>query len=640
LPSRAIAERAGLIGWGLALWLGWAGGVVVAGGSPFDRAMPFFVAAMLAAFASSFTWPSLVSCTLAAIQALPTPRSRASVVASGAALCLLALPLTAALDYAVAAWAWVIGVLAITLACAVPERFERPSRSTQVLLAITLAAFLLRVVDLAALPPEVHGDEAAVGNDARLLFTFNQPNLFGLGWYQIDEISFAISAAFMHVFGDNLFGLRLASAVQGTLSITFTYLLVQRLFSMRAAVIAACLLAGNEVHLHFSRTGFTYMQAGIVTVLLLYLMHRALDRRGLLDYVLFGIVGGLSLLVYAAARLAPVLVVLYLAHLLVRERMAFVRAHGVGLLVAVAMALVLFAPMLVVYSMDPSAFNVRTGDVSVVSGTGYAHQLAAYQVTTLTDVLRIQTQRTLESFVFGGEQSQQFAHPTPLLDPWTGALFVAGVAAFSWRLRQPAYFLLGMWLWLSLILGLILTVDAPFSPHMTGMLPLLGIYPALFVDAGWRSGERLKPTIARPAFAAFAGAVVMFALVANVRDYVQVHVVTLQPAGFATLLGRYIADVNARYRVYLISRRETSLTYDSTRFLAPNPDAEDLHDQPLTTLRRPTNGKGMAFVVEAALPDAAGRLAELRARYPGGDEAAHRNTRGDLLFTTYELPPA
>ena len=106
-------------------------------------------------------------------------------------------------------------------------------------------------------------------------------------------------------------------------------------------------------------------------------------------------------------------------------------------------------------------------------------------------------------------------------------------------------FLLGMWLWLSLILGLILTVDAPFSPHMTGMLPLLGIYPALFVDAGWRSAERLKSTIARPAFAAFAGAVVMFALVANVRDYVQVHVVTMQPAGFATLLGRYIVDVNA-----------------------------------------------------------------------------------------------
>ena len=92
----------------------------------------------------------------------------------------------------------------------------------------------------------MHGDEAAVGNDARLLFTFDQPNLFGLGWYQIDEISFAISAAFMHVFGDNLFGLRLASAVQGTLSITFTYLLVQRLFSMRAAVVAACLLAGTR----------------------------------------------------------------------------------------------------------------------------------------------------------------------------------------------------------------------------------------------------------------------------------------------------------------------------------------------------------------------------------------------------------
>ena len=41
-------------------------------------------------------------------------------------------------------------------------------------------------------------------------------------------------------------------------------------------------------------------------------------------------------------------------------------------------------------------------------------------------------------------------------------------------------------------------------------------------------------------------------------DVLLLHAVLLQPASFATLLGHYIVDINARYRVYLISRRDTS----------------------------------------------------------------------------------
>jgi hypothetical protein len=370
---------------------------------------------------------------------------------------------------------------------------------------------------------------------------------------------------------------------------------------------------------------------------MLYLTVRALDRRGLLDYVLLGLVGGLSPLVYAAARLAAVLVALYLLHTLVRERGQFVRAHAVGLAVTVVAALVFVAPMGIVYSRDPATFNVRTGDISVLSGPGFQHQLGAYRVFSLADVLRIQTQKTLEAFVYSGEASQQYAHPAPLLDPWTGALFVAGVGAFAWRLREPAYFMLNTWLWLSLLLGAVFTVDAPFSPHLTGMLPLLGILPALYLEAGWRVAERIKQRIARPVFAAVAACIGILSLVANVRDYVQVHAVALQPAGFATLLAGYITSVNADYRVYLISRPDTSINYETTRFLAPNPDAMDLHDGPLGTVE-PRSGKRIAFVVESAMPNAMQRLDEVRQRYPGGREEPHRNTRGDLLFVSYEVP--
>jgi Dolichyl-phosphate-mannose-protein mannosyltransferase len=625
----------------MALWLAFAGEVTVVSGRPFDNARPWFLAAVGVALVSSLGWPELPACKLASQAETPARGARVVGLLGAAALMLLAVPLTIAQAHALAAAAWLLGVAGAVVTSVVPNRprWSRPSPASLALLAITLGAFVLRAVDLANLPPEVHGDEAAVGLEARRLLTGQVTDLFGLGWYQIDEISFAISAAAMRVFGNNLFGLRMASVILGTLSVTVTFLFAQRLFSTRVAIMAASLVSVAEMHVHYSRTGFTYIQGCVLTVLLLYLLVRALERRSLLDYVLLGLVGGLSLLVYAAARIAPFLAALYVVQCLVRERLAFVRAQWLGLTVAFVFALIFLSPMAVVYSKDPSAFNVRTGDISVLSGPGFSHELSAYHVSTLNEVLAIQARKTLEAFVYSGESSQQYAHTAPLLDPWTGALFVAGVGAFAWRLRHPTYFLLTTWLWLSLLFGSVFTVDAPFSPHLVAILPLLGILPALFLEAGWRSASRLKASIGRPAFAGAAVGLLVLALVANVRDYTQIHTVALQPARFAASLGRYITQVNDHYRVYLISRPDTSVNYDTTRFLAPNPDAVDLHAAPLTDVPSPGVGKGMAFVVEAALPIAPLRLEELRRRYPGGQGEAHRNTRGDLLFTSYLVAP-
>jgi Dolichyl-phosphate-mannose-protein mannosyltransferase len=313
LPFSLIADRAGFLGWALALLLAAAGEVAVVTGQPFERARVLFLLAMVVALVSSVTWPTLPRCgtrryrvaPLAFAAGLPLGRqdlagwTRLFVLAGGALLALGAVPLTASRVYAPAATVWLLGITLIAVACVfrTRPRISRPSASTMALIAITLGTFALRVVNLTSLPPEVHGDEAAIGNDARRLLSGEQPNLFGLGWYQIDEISFGISAAFMRLFGNNLFGLRIAAVVQGTLSVSFTFLLVQRLFNLRMAIMAACLLSVAEIHVHYSRTGFHYIQACFTTVLLLYMLVRALDRRGFVDYVLLGLVGGLSLLV-------------------------------------------------------------------------------------------------------------------------------------------------------------------------------------------------------------------------------------------------------------------------------------------------------------------------------------------------------
>ena len=186
--------------------------------------------------------------------------------------------------------------------------------------------------------------------------------------------------------------------------------------------------------------------------------------------------------------------------------------------------------MAVVYSARPGEFNLRLNEISILQPRGLNHELGAYGVSSFGEVLAIQTQKTLEAFNFSGETSLQYGHPAPLLDFWNGALFVVGIGAFAFRVLHPTYLLLSAWLWLTLLLGSVLTVDAPFSPHLTGMLPLLGIYSALYVETGWRAAESVFGRAVRFVAVPLVAGIVVAAAVSNVRDYVQVHSTRLQPA--------------------------------------------------------------------------------------------------------------
>jgi 4-amino-4-deoxy-L-arabinose transferase-like glycosyltransferase len=641
----------GAAAWCVALGVALVGQFEVASGRPIEQARPFYVGAAVLALVGVWLLERGLTpteqITVPAEQTGPAGRRSTGVMLLGTALMLSAVPLTVVHLYTVAAAVWLSGLYLLIVGAALANvrlhSWIRPrlNRSQLVevvgVLGVTLCAFVLRFVDLVNLPPQVHGDEAAVGIAARKLLTGQADNLFGLGWYEIPNPSFGVPAAFMRIFGDDLFGLRTASVCLGTLTVLLTYLLVRQMFTSRVAIVAAALLAVAEIHIHYSRIGVTYMQAGCATVLLLYLLLRALRRRRMTDYVLLGLAGGLCLVVYAAAQMAPVLVVLYIGHAILRDR-GFVRVHARGLALAAAAGVLFFAPMTVAYAGQLSAFNSRAAGISILGHDGLQHELSAYGVGSLDEVLRLQVQKTLEGFIATGETSDQYGHRAPLVDVWTGALLVVGVGGFALRLRDPRYFLLATWLWMTLLFGSVLTVDAPFSPRLVGMLPLLAIFPAIFVETGWKAAEQLGGCTGRMLMGSAAAAVVGLALVANVRDYTQVHVVQFQPAGFATVLSHYVSDINDRYHVYLISRPDTSLGYDTTRFLVPDLDGTDLRDGPLPS-SPPPSGKGMAFIVEGVMPDFSARLEQVQQRYPAGLAELHRSSRGDLLFASVLVDP-
>src|SRR5207245_489534 len=113
-------------------------------------------------------------------------------------------------------------------------------------------AFGLRFFGLREIPLDVHGDEAAVGIEARQILSGAVTNLFGLGWAGLPELSFIPSAITLRLVSNDLFGLRLASVIQGTLSVGLLYGVAKRLFSKRVAFLSAFVLAVSQMAIQYS----------------------------------------------------------------------------------------------------------------------------------------------------------------------------------------------------------------------------------------------------------------------------------------------------------------------------------------------------------------------------------------------------
>ena len=537
-------------------------------------------------------------------------------------------------------WLWLMALLAVLLGAFLVDdhRWHVPRISpleASALLGILAVAIWLRFPNLASIPPNVHGDEVSIGLDARAIMAGDMPAVFAVGWYDVPALSFTVHAATMRLFGDDLFGLRMASAIEGIGTIVLLYLLGRRLWGPRPALLAAALMAVAAWHIHFSRTGFHYMQAPLATLLALYFLERGLQEERTLDWVLCGFALGFSIEVYYAARLAPVIVALYLGYRAVRRR-DFLQTHARGLLALAFAALVFVAPMADVFLQDPSNFNARTAGVLVTSPDNFRHEADGYQVGTLGEVLAIQAERTLEAFNILGETSLQYGHPAPLLDFWTGALLAMSAIAILLRPGSARGFLLALWVWLTLLAGSVLTVDALFSPRVLLVLPALLLGPALILDRAWSAVTALSGRIGTYAFALPVVALLGLALQANMHDYFDVQVVQREPAGRFTLLASYAAGIQNRYRLYAIGQTDWTLTSEAPRFLVPTVAAVNVRDGPLALpLDHIPQDRGVAFLVENGTADFSQRLDAIQRAYPVGHGEVVFERPGNPTLTSY-----
>lgn len=537
--------------------------------------------------------------------------------------------------YGQAFWLWVPALVLISLSVVLLGGGPLRPRLRDLGISLGLIAFALawRVPGLDHIPAEVHGDEGAVGIGARHILRGDVNNFFATGWAGIPQLSYVIPAPFMALFGDNLVGFRLASVAQGTLTIVLTYLITRELFGVRIGVLAALLTAMAHWHVHFSRSGVSYMQSAFISALVIWLIVRGVRTARPIYWLLAGFAAGAAFEVYYSSRLAPGIAAAYVGHCLLRERWAFVRRQWPGMVAAVVGALLFFGPMVVFLGRHPELLMSRSSAVAVTN-PGVLHHLEQTQhVQGLPSVLLMQTRNAMLAFNLLGETSIQYGHRAPLMDYWSGILWLLGLAVVTLRVTSSRYFILSAWFWMTLFIGGVMTADALFSPRVLIFAPVLYVFVALILDAGWRAVGALGGRFASYSFALPVAGFLVLAGQQNYDQYFVLHMTKLQPAGFHTDLSKYINSLDNRYRVYWVAPNDAFLQYDTSNFLVKEWDAVDYMGRTLELPvdRVPAN-KGIVFIVRHGWPGAEGEVRRIEQAYPGTTEELHSTITGYPLY--------
>jgi len=316
--------------------------------------------------------------------------------------------------------------------------FDRPNRTsaeseppaglfTARLLVVLLAAGFFRLYKISELPLGPSADEIFTLNNtieilSRPFDLFGQTPLFIEGWVETTHLYLYFNLLIVTLFGVSYWSMKLFSVLPGIVACAILFVLCRRLVGERIAFWSALIFASAHWPVRLSRYGWDVSFMLMTFALALALLLAAFKNARALPAYLAGAAAGLGLYSYLGARICAfsLLAGLLLEAGIRRER-AILRQSAAF---ATGLALVAF-PLLCYYLAHPAAYGVRTGELSVFNG-------AAPFATMAENIWR----HALMLFVRGGVYARDNFPGLPMLDPLTGLVCVAGLAAALRRIHD------------------------------------------------------------------------------------------------------------------------------------------------------------------------------------------------------------
>lgn len=309
------------------------------------------------------------------------------------------------------------------------QAFTRKYGVWIVLAAIVLLGVFFRFYQLDQLPPGLHPDEAANGQDVFRIFTGDIRPLYATNGPR-ESLFFFFQAAFVKLLGNTVLALRMAPALMGVFAIVALYYWGKDWFGQRVGLLAAFFLAVNPWVVIISRDGFRASMTPLMVALVAYFGGRAIKTKKTINFVLAGISLGLGMYTYTAFQLmvAATFGLLVYVILFRRQWLKGMRKQ----LIAGVMAFAIIAAPLLVYSVTHPEAAARAGGTSVLNkelNKGQPLQTLASSVS-----------KTLLQYNFYGDNNPRHNVPEqPYLNTFVGIMFLLGILVSLSQIKHARY---------------------------------------------------------------------------------------------------------------------------------------------------------------------------------------------------------
>jgi 4-amino-4-deoxy-L-arabinose transferase-like glycosyltransferase len=342
------------------------------------------------------------------------------------------------------------------------------------ILLLALAAFL-RLYRLPEVPPGIHDDEIINVQIADQLLAGAPFSVFYEAGEGREGLYHPLLVASRMLTARVPYWYRLPSVVCSLLTILLVHRLSRRCFGLWTALVAAGGLAVAFWPVHLGREALRVvtlppLAAGMSLALWHGLEQRVRGKRALWWFALAGLLLGLAQYTYLAARVLPLLVLLFTAYLACFHRTRL-RLHWPGLVLLLVVSALVAAPL------------------AVYIGTHWGQQ---ERITRLSEPLQAlldgdprpalsSSAATLGMFVWRGDPQPHYNLPgRPVFKPIGGVFFLAGLLIALRNLRHPASAFCLLWTATTLGPGM-LTRPAPHSVRTAGALVTAFVFPGLTV---------------------------------------------------------------------------------------------------------------------------------------------------------------
>jgi 4-amino-4-deoxy-L-arabinose transferase-like glycosyltransferase len=298
------------------------------------------------------------------------------------------------------------------------------------LLVVTLCGFFLRIWQLDSVPPGWRDDELinSLVISQKVLdgeWAVYYPDASGH-----EALYHVLNAGMLAIFGPGAAGIRLLSAILGTLTIPLTYLVAKRLFGWQAGLVAAAGLAVSFWSLMYSRLGIRHVSLLIFLLPTLYFFATGMgigirnhdrgassSRKMMLNLAAAGLFMGLGFYTYFASRGVPIILLTVLVGMLLFD-WEIIRQRWKGIAIMLAVAAVFATPLLTTLASQPeSEARVQELAVPLQAARGGDLQPLGEHVT-----------RTINMYHSDGDEEWLYNIPyRPLFAPAVAVIFWIGV---------------------------------------------------------------------------------------------------------------------------------------------------------------------------------------------------------------------